>query len=197
MTQTDLARVLQTRYGLRFHQQTIQRIEAETRPIRLDEAHCVADVFDVSLSSMTSYMEASDQALQLGVDRVRRSCRRLFENLTEDGLELLEAIDQLTSDVFSRDQGQLEDWAPTPMEAWALVWLGSTSDVMGDLLSARDEAAELAGVPDGERGFPSDSLDLVGDTIERHWEKSLKQWSNLSTADLMKAVPADGQHREA
>lgn len=54
MTQTDLARVLRERYGLPFHQATIQRIEAGERPVRLNEAHLIAHAFQTDLDTMTS-----------------------------------------------------------------------------------------------------------------------------------------------
>lgn len=54
LNQTDLARQLKENYGLPFHQQTIQRIEAGERPIRLNEAHYIAQELNSSLDAMSS-----------------------------------------------------------------------------------------------------------------------------------------------
>lgn len=71
-TQSDLARLLRESFGLRFHQQTIQRIESGERPVRLNEAHLIARALQVELDSMTADIAQPDyQSLLLEVDRIR------------------------------------------------------------------------------------------------------------------------------
>jgi transcriptional regulator with XRE-family HTH domain len=72
MTQTDLARVLRDRHGLRFHQQIVARIEAGERPVRLNEAHLIAHVLETNLGAMTAVTGSTDSlriALQLAQGR--------------------------------------------------------------------------------------------------------------------------------
>lgn len=52
ITQTDLAKRLRDQ-GLSFHQQTIQKIEAGDRPVRLNEAHLIARALGTSVDLMT------------------------------------------------------------------------------------------------------------------------------------------------
>jgi DNA-binding XRE family transcriptional regulator len=52
MSQTELAKALAQK-GLAFHQQTIQRIENGTRPVRLNEAILIAELFSKSVEEMT------------------------------------------------------------------------------------------------------------------------------------------------
>ena len=51
-TQTDLARAMKDK-GFAFHQQTIQRIEDEKRPVRLDEAYALAAVLEGDVGVMS------------------------------------------------------------------------------------------------------------------------------------------------
>ena len=51
-TQTDLARHMKGK-GFSFHQQTVQRIEDKTRPVRLDEAFALAEVLGQQVTNMT------------------------------------------------------------------------------------------------------------------------------------------------
>lgn len=52
LTQNQFARRLSDDYGLRFHQQTIQRIETGQRPLRLDETFAIAEVLGSDVISM-------------------------------------------------------------------------------------------------------------------------------------------------
>lgn len=52
LTQTELARRMKMR-GFPFHQQTIQRIEDHLRPVKLDEAYALAEVFGVTIDRLS------------------------------------------------------------------------------------------------------------------------------------------------
>ncbi|MGB3258887.1 MAG: helix-turn-helix domain-containing protein [Ornithinimicrobium sp.] len=94
MTQTDLAKKLRSTYGLPFHQQTVQRVEAGERPVRLNEAHCVALILGSSLTVMTAdtHGTAEDVATLIGMlhDELRDRSIAIV-----DGLEL--HVDELAS----------------------------------------------------------------------------------------------------
>lgn len=85
MTQTDLARALRHDYGLPFHQQTVERIESGKRPIRLNEAHLVAQIFDVDLSTMTADTESANVSLQLVKRRLAETTVYLDDSAEEMG----------------------------------------------------------------------------------------------------------------
>lgn len=51
ISQTELAKRLAAK-GLPFHQQTIQRIEAGDRPVRLNEAMIISALFNIDLDEM-------------------------------------------------------------------------------------------------------------------------------------------------
>ncbi|HEV2784678.1 MAG TPA: helix-turn-helix domain-containing protein [Actinophytocola sp.] len=72
MTQTDLAKALQ-RHGLRFHQQTIQRIESGERPIRLDEAFLIAEELGSSIAAMTADKPSLDQKIAEAESRLKEA----------------------------------------------------------------------------------------------------------------------------
>jgi transcriptional regulator with XRE-family HTH domain len=50
MSQEQLASDLATLFGLPFHQQAIVKVETGRRPLRLEEAHAVAEILGVDLS---------------------------------------------------------------------------------------------------------------------------------------------------
>ncbi|CAL8977372.1 hypothetical protein PROP_02178 [Propionicimonas sp. T2.31MG-18] len=52
LSQTDLAAQLRERYGLKFHQATIDRVEKGARPCRLDEVYALAEVLGSTLDDM-------------------------------------------------------------------------------------------------------------------------------------------------
>jgi transcriptional regulator with XRE-family HTH domain len=83
MTQTDLARVLRTDFGLPFHQQTIARIETGERPIRLNEANLIAQTFGVQLSVMMSDTESATLNMQLVKRRIAEATVYLDDRTEE------------------------------------------------------------------------------------------------------------------
>jgi transcriptional regulator with XRE-family HTH domain len=99
MTQTDLARALRTDFGLPFHQQTIARIEAGERPVRLNEANLIAETLHTDLFSMMSD-KGSPETVQLNL-------RLAGERLAERGAEIVAYVAERW-DAVERLYGDLE-----------------------------------------------------------------------------------------
>jgi transcriptional regulator with XRE-family HTH domain len=60
-SQTELAKKLAAQ-GLPFHQQTVQRIEQGTRPLRLTEAAYVADTFGLGINQLLDLLDVPESA---------------------------------------------------------------------------------------------------------------------------------------
>lgn len=69
ISQTALAKALAER-GLPFHQPTIQRIEAGTRPVRLNEALVIADALGMHLDDLIAPADAEAAARRLDLARI-------------------------------------------------------------------------------------------------------------------------------
>jgi transcriptional regulator with XRE-family HTH domain len=98
MTQTDLARALRDRHGLRFHQQIVARIEAGERPVRLNEAHLIAQVLETNLSAMTAVTGSTDSlrmAMQLAQGRLDAAAAGLVVFFDDRAEELPALTDEL------------------------------------------------------------------------------------------------------
>lgn len=94
MTQTDLARMLKTDFGLPFHQQTIQRIESGERPVRLNEANLIAQTLNEDLFMMMSDVGSPLEvviALQLVGNRLREGGAEIAEYVGER-MEIVERL---------------------------------------------------------------------------------------------------------
>lgn len=65
LSQAGLAEQLAERWGLIFQQQTILKIENGTRPLKLNEAMCLADVLAISIDDLTS---AADEAVAARIE---------------------------------------------------------------------------------------------------------------------------------
>ena len=62
LSQTDLALQLRDRYGLKFHQATIDRVEKAARPCRLDEVYAIAEVLGSTVDDMLDDWSTTDRA---------------------------------------------------------------------------------------------------------------------------------------
>lgn len=98
MNQTDLARRL-SMWGLPFHQQTIQRIEAGERPIRLNEAHLIARELDADLTTMMSTVSADARLIQYAVNGLQKKCAAFASNLIEDMSEFQDAVTEVAGEI--------------------------------------------------------------------------------------------------
>jgi len=70
MSQTELARQLSGR-GLPFHQQTVQRIEKGERPLRLNEAHAIAEILGSDPADMARTITSDEQELQHAIGELQ------------------------------------------------------------------------------------------------------------------------------
>ncbi|SHW83022.1 Helix-turn-helix [Mycobacteroides abscessus subsp. abscessus] len=119
-SQTELATHVKDR-GLPFHQQTVQRIEAGERPVRLDEAYVIAECLDVDLYTMTSSGSPDIRTLQYVVNMLERRADVLFSDFMDWDPDLEEAAEGVAFEVQRRLElnAGLADF-PT---AWAAAWL--------------------------------------------------------------------------
>jgi len=137
MTQTDLARYLRDERSLKFHQQTIQRIESGDRPVRLDEAYCIADALNVSLDAMTALGVSSDDDWRWEVERARRECSAIGSNIVEELEDLLGQLDLLASNAVERGLDTANQEL-TPVEMWALEWTRRVFNACRQLVAVCD-----------------------------------------------------------
>ena len=81
MTQTELARRA-SEAGLSFHQQIIQRIENEVRPVRLNEAHVLARIFGMPLDELDSALIDTDTAYARADEAAATAARAAGQAIT-------------------------------------------------------------------------------------------------------------------
>lgn len=103
MSQTDLARELKA-FGLPFHQQTVQRIEAGERPVRLNEAHLIAFALGTTLDAMTDGKRARGYLINV----VGSETRRLVEDLENVGLRSADIHNKFNEIVHNVEMGLME-----------------------------------------------------------------------------------------
>lgn len=120
MTQTQLARRLAS-WGLPFHQQTVQRVEAGQRPVRLNEAHLIARELGLDLETMTTTATPNARGMMLAVDEMRRGAELFKDHITEDLGEwadtsagLILAVDELLK--------QYDPDRPDPILRYGYTW---------------------------------------------------------------------------
>ena len=73
LSQTDLALQLRERYGLKFHQATIDRVEKAQRPCRLDEVYALAEVLGSTVDDMLADWSNADDAFRELTNIARRA----------------------------------------------------------------------------------------------------------------------------
>lgn len=87
IAQDGLAEMMRTTYGVQWHQTTVARIEAGTRPVKLAEAVWISHAFAVDLHTlldMVPYVERSRDAQQRARrDEVQRIIRQAQHRLDE------------------------------------------------------------------------------------------------------------------
>lgn len=103
MTQTDLAKMLRSRYDLPFHQQTVQRIESGERPVRLDESHCIAEALGSSLTVMTADTGGSAEDVAQLIDM-------LYDELHDRGVAVLDGIEFHAAELEGLHETLVEAW---------------------------------------------------------------------------------------
>lgn len=162
LTQTDLARRL-ARWGLPFHQQTIQRIENGQRPVRLNEAKLIARELDVGLDTMMSTATANGRAVMQAVDEVRSAAARFAEYLNDSLEELGEAAAQLILVVGelldNHDAGSASD----PALVYGFMWANHLWELYVHAIEALNQAVEI------EEGREVDELIRPEFEVMKHW----------------------------
>ncbi|HML50895.1 MAG TPA: helix-turn-helix transcriptional regulator [Propionicimonas sp.] len=73
LSQTDLAAQLRERYGLKFHQATIDRVEKGARPCRLDEVYALAEVLGSTVDEMLADWSSAEAAFRELTSIARRA----------------------------------------------------------------------------------------------------------------------------
>lgn len=141
-----------------FHQQTIQRIETGERPPRLDEAHLIARVLDVDLSTMTSTAAPSDLQLRYVVDAVRMGADVGAEEMVDVISSWVESVELLMVDLSARLPDNSTELDPATR--WGMAWALKSHEAYEQLLSAWSVLNEMSKTPSPEWTTPSmDMLD--------------------------------------
>lgn len=110
MPQTELAALMKSR-GFAFHQQTIQRIEAGERPVRLDEASELAMIFGRGLQEMLrndAVTAAFEAAREVGRQEARIS--EAFDEYLDSRIELASALDAVPEGEFDGHLALMGEW---------------------------------------------------------------------------------------
>lgn len=163
LSQTDLALLLRERYGLKFHQATIDRVEKRTRPCRLDEVYAIAEVLGSSVDDMLDSWSTTERAWRqlAGIAlRARESETRItlaiqqnLEALQGDRERILTGLAQQGED--QRDS-QVSEWAREVLADLDRIW----SWAAGFAKTSANTPAVPAWVSDGlEATHPATSAD--------------------------------------
>lgn len=132
MSQTDVARAMKER-GHSFHQQTVDRIEKGTRPVRLDEAYAISEILGSDLNLMT--VAPGRAALHSIAERLAETERSILQSFAD----FVELRIQMAIRLDTTDD---EDLPPAWEEIYGS-WVERTPiDIVGTHL--RDEAANDA-----------------------------------------------------
>ncbi len=100
-TQTDLAREMKER-GFSFHQQTIQRIEDQQRPVRLDEAYAFSEILEQTVDQMswdqTTLRNQELHDLMFGASSMTTAIMRASNRWFQESASLASHMEHLASD---------------------------------------------------------------------------------------------------
>lgn len=130
ISQTELAKRLQAR-GLRFHQQTIQRLEDGSRPIRLNEAYAIVDELGTDLQTMTAMSTPKAIELKYGIQQLKRDLGEIDEALA--------SYIRLSSDGFATLLSSIESHLGADEEPpEILLWTASWAALLWDALQSAD-----------------------------------------------------------
>lgn len=102
ISQTELAKRV-TAKGIAFHQQTVQRIEAGLRPVRLNEAMVVAELLNNSLDEMvqSGTPKAARQEMGFHALRLVNILNRLEDLISREYDSLADAIEEMKTAINS------------------------------------------------------------------------------------------------
>lgn len=192
-TQTELARRVRAHGGLAFHQQTIDRIESGKRPVRLNEAHVIAQELNTPLEAMTSFSRShSERELQVTAQMVVRDAGYVAADLSEAAGQWYDSLTALTYLVSQRRDRELG-----PPSTWDSATLWGMRFVV--------EAHELGGrldrlLVDFRRAAGEENFRLVDDGLAADIEVLAEELGRLregagrsprTLADLASGSPAE------
>lgn len=120
LSQTEFARRLNQRQHLPFHQQTVQRIEAGERPIRLDEAFKIAAELGLRVEAMIQAATVRSD-LVYSVNKLQRETEQFEGWLRETMGDWFEAYEELTA-AFYELLEENSDKATREVR-WTAAWL--------------------------------------------------------------------------
>ena len=191
MTQTDLARELQ-RLGLKFHQQTIQRIETGERPVRLNEAHLIANALEAKMASMEAAVSPSIRDLRYTLDHVRRIAISVALDLQDMAGEYEDALAEL---LVMLDDRNIDYRSPDPISQRALSFASHAYGPLRNLVDAMVQLRKVAGHWDPADLPPSSPADEIPDMVAMaHIDPDV---ADLTPQELYEEIgQADGEHPE-
>lgn len=180
INQTELARRMKA-LGYPFHQQTIQRVEAGERPIRLDEAYALAEILDTSVDSMTRTFRAEVSDVVYAVEKLRRESRRLYDDVHEVTDDWHAAFEEVFAE-YARSVPQggesIDEWSAV-VSAWIIkgLWV---SESINELL------VYLAGIANEEGGGDWHQPVLtrdIGDALGWLQDEAAEPWVSMPEGD--------------
>lgn len=138
MNQTDLARRMKAQ-GHAFHQQTIQRVEAGERPVRLDEAFAIADILESSVESMTRTYASGFADVVYAVEKLERESHNAYDGVLTSIADWHEAFDDLYAEFVQSGvkAGVEPDERAVLVSGWTLkaLWVFEAADELLTMLN--------------------------------------------------------------
>jgi transcriptional regulator with XRE-family HTH domain len=129
LSQTDLALQLRDRYGLKFHQATIDRVEKAARPCRLDEVYAIAEVLGSTVDDMLDDWSTTDRAWrQLAGTALRaREAEARIALAVQQNLESIQGDRQRVLTGLARrgepdGTDEVDDWARDVLADLDRIW---------------------------------------------------------------------------
>ncbi|PVB14461.1 XRE family transcriptional regulator [Mycobacteroides abscessus] len=164
-SQADVAKKLSDN-GIQTYPTTIAKIEAGVRAIKIDEAVALANLFDITLDTLTGRRFAGSGQLGEMIALAERA-QKLLPQIASVRDELQDLRERLDSEI---DLGLFEscitgesNFSEVPLEDWrALFTSYATDEAKGMLASAIGRLTEAASARDmGLRGLADHLLDLT------------------------------------
>lgn len=194
LTQTELARLLKD-HRLAFHQQTVQRIEAGDRPIRLNEAFLIAKVLGARLDSMTAAVPLDERELRHAVDRVRHESENLAWAISGGLGEWYEQVDEFAMAISRRMPGNSHESLPGSVDEgtrWAMAWVAkilaankATEEAFGHVLRLSGVMGRPHREDDWENALPgTPSIDVMAGWWEQYSSPELVELAATPSSQL-------------
>lgn len=198
MTQTELARQLRGKFGLPFHQQTIQRIESGERPVRVNEAYLIADLFGVSVDSMAQVGPSSDVELRWATERLRDESANVAAGLGDLRAQWEERVADWAFSLSQRLAAERQGVSFADLDEvtrWGLMWATWVAPA-GDSLVAAHTLISAVGEAEVDGGRSDDMWNEI---------EGWSAWVQESTGEHLFPLPeklafpgvSDGEHPEA